>query len=269
MQIVTSAMINSSTRLFRHYAGPLPVGNLSLAHCHNHIEVVYIVSGSVALWVEDRKYVLEPGDLYLIRSSRYHYLEILTSEPYDRYILHFLPELVQTPDLPEAAETFKLPKNSVTAELFSRLDYYQSTLDEADFNTLLPLLIGELFFNLKLSYAAKLHQSPSIAPVLSKALDYINNNLFSIDEIDEVAQALFISSNYLFYLFRTTLHSSPKRYITEKRLLAAQQMIRAGGNPTNIYADCGFREYSTFYRSYRAFFGWSPSKDCPNQAQIT
>lgn len=263
MQIVTSDMINASTCLFRHFASPLPVGNLSLAHCHNHIEVVYIVSGSVALWLEDRKYVLGPGDLYLVRSSSYHYLEVLTPAPYERYTLHFLPETVQNIALPETAETFKLPKKSVAAELFSRLDYYHDTLSEADFAALLPLLIGELFFNLKISCAGERQQTSSASPVLTKALDYINSNLFSIKEIDEVAQALFISSNYLFYLFRTTLHCSPKRYIVEKRLLAAQQMIRGGGNPTSVYADCGFREYSTFYRSYRSFFGYPPSQEPP------
>lgn len=263
MQIVTTDMFRTRPCAFHHLAGPLPIGNLSSSHCHNHIEVVYIVSGSAILWVEDRKYALEPGDLYLVRSSKYHYIEVLSSTPYERHVLHFLPEVVQTLDLPEAAETFKLPKTSVAVELFSRLDYYHGTLSETDFASLLPLLIGELFFNLKLSYTAKLHQLPSTAPVLSKALDYINSNLFSIKEIDEVAQALFISSNYLFYLFRTTLHCSPKRYIVEKRLLAAQQMIRGGGNPTSVYADCGFREYSTFYRSYRSFFGYPPSQESP------
>lgn len=261
MQIVTTAMFNKKPCFFRHLAGSFPAGKLSSAHSHQHCEIVYVVSGNVALWVEDRKYTLLPGDLYLIQPSRYHYLEILTPSSYDRYVLHFLHDEICTLDLPEDTEVVSLPSNSVAAGLFPRLDYYRNRMDDETFDALLPLLINELIYNLKFCSAPSLQKVPSGSPILTKALDYINDNLFSITGVEEVAQELFISSNYLFYLFRTTLHCSPKRYITEKRLWAAQRFIREGHKLSTVYMDCGFKDYSTFYRSYCSFFGRAPSQD--------
>ena len=97
-------------------------------------------------------------------------------------------------------------------------------------------------------------------------MNYLAENLRALRKAadmtqEEVAGALFISSSYLYRLFRESLHQSPKKYLMDKRLLAAQRKILAGGKPTIVSQECGFREYTTFYRSYCAFFGHSPSMD--------
>ena len=132
-----------------------------------------------------------------------------------------------------------------------------------DFETLLKLLLNELFISLRLAPKLQLQEQIILSPVLTQALEYINANLFTIDSIDQVAQALFLSPSYLFHLFRTSLHQTPKKYINDKRLLAAQQKIQAGQRPSAVYKECGFREYTTFYRSYCAFFGHAPTEDKP------
>jgi transcriptional regulator GlxA family with amidase domain len=54
---------------------------------------------------------------------------------------------------------------------------------------------------------------------------------------------------------------SPKKYITSKRLLAAQQLLRAGERPTTVYLKCGFSTYPAFYKRYVEFFGYAPSDE--------
>lgn len=251
--------------LFHRYTGTLPIGPISSAHGHNDMEIAYVTSGNVALLIEDSTYVLRPGTLYIVRPTRYHYLEVLTTDPYDRYILHLDPTLfdMSALDAPELLEVFNLPKNSLVAGLFSRFEYYRNNLTEEEFKRLYPHLVEELLVNLKLSVSCSLQNTTPISPILTRAMEYINSNLFSITKIEEVAQALFISNNYLFYLFRTALHCSPKRYITEKRLLAAQQLIREGHKPSSVYTTCGFRYYSTFHHGYCSYFGHPPSQDYP------
>ena len=263
---MTTGKISDRTfPLFHHYSDVLPIGPISYVHGHNSIEITYVASGNVALLIEDRTYVLKPGDLYIVHPARYHYLDVLTQEPYERYILHFDPTLfdLYTQDLLHTAEVFSLPANSFAAGMFPRLDYYYNNLTEEEFEALFPHLVEELFVNLKLCSDFSVPDSTSVSPILTSALDYINNNLFSITKVEDVAQALFISPNYLFYLFRTVMHCSPKRYITEKRLLAAQQLIREGYKPSSVYTTCGFRYYSTFHHGYCSFFGYPPSRDYP------
>lgn len=254
-----------SGMVFRHTKTSHSPGMLADLHCHNLYELIYVVSGNLAHVIEGRKYLLKSGDLVLIRPSRYHYLQVLTEEPYERYNLLFDPavhDLECALQLPESLEAISLLDNSIAAGLFPKLDLYHSNLEQADFDCIMGHLLYELFLNLKVfSSPAPRQEQTDISPLLTDALEYINNNLFSISGVDEVAQALFISPSHLFHLFRTSLHRTPKKYITDKRLLAAQRLIQAGSKPTSVYKDCGFQDYTTFYRSYSSFFGHSPSQD--------
>lgn len=253
-----------SGKFFRHTRSVSQPGMLAALHCHNSFEILYVVSGNLAHVIEGRKYLLKEGDLVLIRPSRYHYLQTLTEEPYERYNLLFDPEvhaLGCALELPDSLDVIHLQDNPVAAALFPKLDLYQSHLSLTDFDCLVGLAIHELFLNLKAFASPAPSEETDISPILTDALEYINTNLFSITGVDEVAQALFISPSHLFHLFRTSLHRTPKKYITDKRLLAAQRRIQAGSRPTAVFKDCGFQDYTTFYRSYSAFFGHPPSRD--------
>lgn len=239
------------------------VGMLADLHCHNKFELLYINSGQMAHVVEDRKYTVCPGDLILVRPSTYHYLEQLTDETYDRHNILFDPVQlgIDVAWLPEDTEVISLLNNPIAIGLFQKIDYYKSGLAPGEFAEFLAMLIRELFFNLQIFSGTQCRKKTLLSPILTRALDYINENLYTITDVEEVAKALFISPSYLFYLFRTALHQTPKKYITDKRLLAAQRQILAGGKPTEVYKACGFRDYTTFFRSYTAYLGHNPSQE--------
>ena len=71
----------------------------------------------------------------------------------------------------------------------------------------------------------------------------------------------YISKSYLHYIFENQLNITPKKYILSKKLLHAQQDIRNGDNPTQVYSNYGFLNYSSFYRAYIKRFGYSPSNE--------
>lgn len=248
---------------FRHTVSEVKPGKFTQLHCHNGLELLYIVSGDMNHIVEGRRYRLEPGDLVLVHPSRYHYLEQMSESIYERYNIHFDPQLhdVDISQLPKEMEVVNLTKVPFAPQLFEKMGYYQKLLDDATFDKMLLQMLNELFINLQLSADIRKQEEVFLPPVLKGALDYINENLYTISDVDQVADAMFISTSYLFFLFRSVLRQTPKRYITEKRLLAAQRKIRSGMLPTVAFKDCGFNEYATFYRSYCAFFGYPPSRD--------
>lgn len=232
-------------------------------HCHNGMELIYVRSGSLAHVVEGRRYSIAPNDLVVVHPSSYHYLEQLSDEPYERYNIIFDPRVlpVDISAIPRDLEVVTLKSGSIAAELFAKMDYYCSRLDSGTFSVLLSQLLGELFINLQLDTGEKRREDTSVYPVVAEALAYINEHLFTIKDVEEVAEALYISPSYLFCLFRNTLHQTPKRYIRDKRLLAAQRRLRRGMSPTAACKECGFKEYATFFRSYKAFFGYPPSQE--------
>ena len=232
-------------------------------HCHNRFELLYLTGGEMEHVVEDRKYRVKAGDLILVRPSMYHYLNQCADQPYVRYDILFDPDRIgiDLSMLPEEMEVVSLLNNPVADGLFRKLNNYCEGLDEATFGKLLEQMIYELFLNLQLSTNTTHREKIFLSPILTRALTYINENLFTITDVEEIAQALYISPSNLYYLFRTSLHQTPKKYVTEKRLLAAQRKIFAGHKPTEVYKECGFRDYTTFFRSYTARFGRAPSDD--------
>jgi len=50
------------------------------------------------------------------------------------------------------------------------------------------------------------------------------------------------------------------RYITEKRLVYAHDLITKQVPPTQVMLLSGFNDYSVFYRAFKKMFGVGPSK---------
>ena len=145
------------------------------------------------------------------------------------------------------------------------MEYYSIKLCENDFAKILCSLLTEIMYNLRLCDIDMAHIPSMLTPLLSNAIEYINENLFSIKEIREVCAHFNVSEQYLFKLFRTQLYISPYKYLVTKRLLYAQNMLQQGKRPTEIYYLCGFDSYVSFYKQYVRAFGHPPSQETPKQ----
>lgn len=232
-------------------------------HTHNTYEMIWFLDGDATHVVEDRIYKLKKGDLVLIRPSQYHFIRIDSISRYERYNIQFDPiaDHVEGIDLlPEGIEVISLEDAPIIESLFEKGDYYQSCSSEDIFAKVFSHLLSELFYYIYLIPQSKVQKGERLSGVISGALQYINENLCTIESIAELAERLFVSESYLFRLFKKELHQTPKKYIREKRLLLAQKMILAGEKPTEVCKRCGFLEYTTFYRSYLSFFGVAPSE---------
>ena len=251
---------------YKHEIMPVPPNDYFSMHAHNRFEIIYFLRGDATHVIEDRKYKLKPGDLLLIQPLKYHFIQIDSPATCERYILGIDDCLLGTSltslfaDRPEVLD---LSKEAETDRLFRKIDYYLQNLTDEDMEKVFPALLTELIYDLVItSRKTKPIQNATVLnPVLSEAIAYINDHLLTMKTISEIADHLFVSERYLFQLFKKELHQTPKRYITDKRLLLAQTMIRGGERPSDACTKCGFSDYSVFYRSYKSFFKKSPSED--------
>ncbi|MGN1053115.1 MAG: helix-turn-helix domain-containing protein, partial [Candidatus Scatosoma sp.] len=163
----------------------------------------------------------------------------------------------------EEIELVHCPENSMATDLFAKADYFASHLDEDAFKHVLKSLLTELFYYLKISGNEFFIDSSNLSPNLSKAIDYISDNLFTLSGVKEIANSLYVSEQYLYRIFQNQIKTSPKKYINTRRLLFAQSMLRQGARPTDVFEKCGFNSYPGFYKQYVATFGYSPSKEHP------
>ena len=77
--------------------------------------------------------------------------------------------------------------------------------------------------------------------------------------IDDLAAQFFISKYHMMRRFREETGTSIHNYLSDKRLLAARDLIQSGLSATDACFRCGFRSYSAFSRAYGKLFGATPT----------
>ena len=257
-------ILQSERIFFKHESSENLSCNTYSMHTHNTYELIYFLEGDATHVIEDRKYKLKKGDLILIRPFRYHFIQIDAPAKYERYDILFDREKhgVESVDLiPESMEVINLAGNDIAREIFRKCDLYRGRCDAETFGKILAHLLSELFYNISMMPQSPQEGSESVSPLISRVLRYINENLCTVGEIKEIANHFFISESYLFRLFRAELHQTPKKYIQDKRLLLAQRMLLSGKKPSVVCEECGFGDYTSFYRNYHSFFGHPPSHE--------
>lgn len=261
--MINDYILTTDKIFFKHEISEnLPCDTYSM-HTHNVYELIYFLDGDATHVIEDRKYKLKKGDLILIRPFKYHFIQIDTTTRYERYNILFDPEkhgVESANRIVEDIEVINILGNTILEELFRKCDLYYQNSDRDIFENILSHLLSELFYHITLFPHPFYKETATLSPLISKALKYINENLCTITDTQEIADYIFVSQTYLFRIFQKELHQTPKKYIMEKRLLLAQKMLSDGEKSTSVCNNCGFGDYTTFYRNYIAFFGYSPSE---------
>ena len=226
-------------------------------HSHAYFELILFLDGDFTYNVNGTSKPLKRNDLILTPPNTKHCLTPNGKTNYERYNVTFYPSAISDIDVfkvVENASVINVANNEIILNIFKKLDYYCSNLAINDFIEVSHCLLKELFYNLKIVAEQEKEYSTNLSALTKEALSIINNKLFTITSIEEISKDLLVSETYLYRLFKKEMGISPKKYINEKRLLAAQNMLLLGKKPTEIYLYCGFNEYTSFYRNYIDYF---------------
>ena len=256
-----------------HTIDQRPVPEEFSMHVHERMEIFYFISGKGSYLVEGTQYPLQPNDILIMRAAETHRLSISPDEPYERIAIHFTPALLSSMD-PE----LRLLRPFLDRPL-GQLNHYPAAQDRsgrlraafAGFsfdhvpNVRLNLLARLLLFltNLNGIYdPAGLHPAAE-SGLQSQLVAYVNEHLFDPISLQTVADQFYRSRSQISRLFLQATGSPFWEYVSIKRLLAAQAMIQQGEAAGVACAACGFSDYSSFFRAYRARLGHSPKEDAP------
>ncbi len=248
-------------------------------HTHDYLEIDFVVAGNVQFLVEGSLYEMKAGELLITRTSEAHRLIITEETVYDRFVIHFSPNLIHSID-PEGM----LLQPFYDRELGRKNRYFASELTPYPIEAMLHslckdvshsqkrlLLLSFLFCILPQLQQAFLNrkQTDSIQQNIGVQLvQYVNAHLFEPLSVESISQRFYISLSQCERQFRAATGSSVYRYILIKRLFAAQQKIRDGVAARRASQECGFIDYSSFYKAYTRQFGHPPIKDKPQEKSM-
>ena len=269
---VRQTMHNATFEIFRYKDAYLKEVAL---HHHDFYEVYFFLSGNVQYNIENRSYLLTPGDVLLISPMELHQ-PMFGSEQreYERIVLWIDKQFL---------EGFSLPGESLTACFDTGAANYSNLLRPEGVNRQFLIFLLEQLISesssiepyqeiCALSYLAQVlvllnrlalqQRREEVVPApdstVYNVLGYINEHYNENLTLDELANKFFVSKFHLSREFQRLVGTSVHRYIVQKRLVMAKQMLSAGRPSSEVYQNCGFGDYSNFYRAFKAEYQISP-----------
>ena len=267
-------MHNQTFEVFR-YKDAYPK-EVSLHH-HDFYEVYFFLSGNVQYNIESRSYLLTPGDVLLISPMELHQPMFGQDQrEYERIVLWIDKQFL---------EGFSLPGQSFTVCFDTENPHHTNLLrPEGVARQFLMFMLEQLISEnstedpywevsamtylaqvliLLNRLALKHRKEESVTgqdSTVYSVLGYINEHYSESLTLDDLANQFFISKYHLAREFQRLVGTSVHRYIVQKRLVMAKQMLSTGKPSSEVYQSCGFGDYSNFYRAFKAEYQISPKE---------
>ena len=241
------------------------------SHGHDFFEVLLIWSGSLHYRVEGHTYHMTNGDILLIPPGDRHQTQ---QEPgscermilrIDRDFFRRVPPFGADPTgCFDTGGTCLRFDDEITMRIGELLD---RCLRETGSQELGSSIMADSAMLQAMILIHRLHRKATQSErrsrsgsLVASVIEYINNHFSEELTLDGLAGRFFISKYHLSREFGRIVGVPLHRYITQKRLVVAKQMLSEGLPSSAVYQHCGFGDYSNFYRAFRGEYGVSPKR---------
>ncbi len=236
---------------------------------HEFHEIIYIFRADGIFLSEKEKAALLPDMLILIPKENYHNFVFEENGEYTRCRIWFSDILEFEDIVKDCMNEIRVITESggVFKKLFSELTKIcKEEYSDSEKRLLLRSSVLRILFEIK--SGIRTFSTPSMeaqSELVQNAVSIINEHYCENIGITEIAARLFVSHSKLSHTFKKELNISVYKYITLKRLLFAQKLIKSGIGASHAAKRCGFCDYSSFYRVYKKHFGTSPRRFMENK----
>ncbi|MEG0688152.1 MAG: AraC family transcriptional regulator [Hungatella sp.] len=245
-------------------------------HYHDFDKIIIFLKGNVNYIIEGKSYSLLPYDLVLVNHNDIHRPQIDPTVPYERIIVYLSPRFMtsyQTIDY-DLMDCFHRAKNALSdvlriralekSSLFQTIQQLEQAGHSKEYANELYGQVLFLEFMIQLNRASLTHhldfiQTEHCNQKVLQLMEYINLHLTADLSVEQLAQTFYLSKYHMMRLFKQETGYTLGSYISSKRLLMAKRLLIREIPLTQVCFDCGFKNYSTFSRAYKDFFGESPT----------
>ena len=242
-----------------------PVPKFLEMHTHDFYELYLFYGGQANYHIEGTVYPLEPGDILIIKKAEAHSLWISQPVPYDRTVIHFNGDALlgnRKQQLLQFLDDRPLGKfNRYPAALFAKkhwCEYIENITDHNRDHAYMQIYLMTLLNELLEAYPTVQQNWQHRRNQTSDIISYINEHYTEQLSLESLCKIFYVSRTQLNRLFNSMTGVSVWKYVVTNRLLYAKELLEQGESPAVARVKCGFRDYSPFYRAYKAHFGVCP-----------
>jgi len=242
------------------------------AHWHNHLEILFILDGTMTAYVNDRKYELLYHDMLIINPREIHSTQIHGSI---RYILLQIP----LDDLKRLMPNFEMlhfeeyyphvsSKSGASSKVESLLLQMENEFEKKDngyqllFTSMFYELLHELYKNhsKQLSFQSKNKAAKNLHRI-ELIMEYVKSHYQKPITLDEISGILSVSPEYFCRLFKKNTSQTFLEYTNTARLVHFHSdLLRTNESITYLMDKNGITNYKVFIRMFRNAYGNTPNK---------
>lgn len=242
-------------------------------HWHEDLQFIYVLDGEIEIKTldtsvrinKDSGIFINKNVIHLVKQSRLcHYKSFIFPD----YFLKFyfgspgealVKRIVDKDELPICCFQKETEWSKSILSILSKLADLENKKTEFYSYEVLCLLSAlwlEVCRNIQIS-------NENIATVtgsrMQKFLQYISEHYGEDISLDKLAQSANVSKSECLRCFKTSMQTTPYKYLTEYRLSKAAELLRNSDKPIgNIAESVGFRQISHFGKCFKEKTGLSP-----------
>lgn len=255
----------------REYYTALSTADNNQYHCHEFIEIFYVVAGSAVHELNGKKETIGVGDVFILKPTDLHrfipfenattFLHRDIGIELDEFkkIYEFI-YLSPGNDFLESDVDYRY-KLSIDTVIFLE-NYFKSFSLDINSNshkrickTVAAMLLTEISNN------ATQADSEPIPDWIRQIVDYAKSPYFYQYPISRLTENVPFSKQHICNMFKKYIGTSITEYFLQQRLNYAKYLIQQTSDSiSNIAYTTGFNNESFFYRSFKKRFGITPSE---------
>lgn len=242
-------------------------------HLHDYYEFLLFEGGKANYIVEDNMYEAQPGDLFVTRPGELHTIVFDSDKRYYRQFVQVSKSFLNDIGL----DLFSLIDrnglgygNKIDAEKVNAYQipsyymgirkYVERRVPESDI--MIKTYIIQMLVSINnIINENQVHEKVTLKelnPKVEQIMRYIDKNVTSELSLEHLSTEFFMNKYYMCHIFKENTGFTIKEYINTRRISKAKRLLAEGKDIMSLCFECGFNDYSTFYKTFRRMTEKSP-----------